>query len=48
VEMVYRPWSVPAGALLSGAALACWLGGRLWSRKRERRGDTGSRPGPAL
>jgi hypothetical protein len=28
VEMVYRPWAVPAGAILSLAALAFWLVGR--------------------
>jgi hypothetical protein len=32
VEMVYRPWAVPAGAFLSLAALAFWLVGRVVTR----------------
>jgi uncharacterized membrane protein YfhO len=32
VEMVYRPWAVAAGAILSLAALAFWLVGRAVAR----------------
>lgn len=32
VEMVYRPWAVTAGAILSLAALAFWLVGRVVAR----------------